>query len=73
MLPLQVQFVGQCVMLAGSMALQALLQPSCAARLSSQQLSRLVHVPSGLGAADDCAAHDLARYGRRLWGGMQLP
>lgn len=54
----QVQFVGQCLMLAGGLALKALMQPGCATRLATHAaLAR----PLSSGA-DLCLLDGVARW-----------
>lgn len=52
--PKQVQFVGQCLMLAGSAVLKSLLQPGCMARLAGAHMSQALHSPRGTAADGDC-------------------
>ncbi|KAL4451819.1 hypothetical protein ABPG75_007481 [Micractinium tetrahymenae] len=56
---LQVQFVGQCLMLAGGLVLKALMQPGCAGRLASPA-ALLPAVPPG-SEGELCMLNGMAR------------
>jgi hypothetical protein len=60
---LQVQFVGQCLMLAGSAVLKSLLQPGCMARLTGSSAVQMLHRQRGTIADSDCL---LDCFGRSL-------
>ncbi|KAI7836056.1 hypothetical protein COHA_010058 [Chlorella ohadii] len=67
---LQVQFVGQCLMLAGSAVLKSLLQPGCMARLAGGHAAHLLHSRCGTIADSDCL---LDCFGRSLLLKVVLP
>lgn len=52
--PQQVQFVGQCLMLAGSAVLKSLLLPGCMARLASSRAAQLLVAQRCTITAGDC-------------------
>ena len=61
-LPAQVQFVGQCAMLAGGVALKALVQTACAGRLA--------RLPGSLDPAPNAASHHCMLDGLSRWAGV---
>ena len=61
---LQVQFVGQCLMLVGSLLLKALVQPGCVQLLGAAAQTCSLVGPGAAAAASGCFLGDSGRWGR---------